>query len=184
MTTSILPLDKVCQVEYTGRDHQNVSGGITAVAKIDLGTWVSQENNKGLIVGDAPPSAGERMVWVKWLPAVVKGAGGRVVNVRAFNDVTPIQVAASGLTAIDEPRLDREEAATYVGRSTSRLYQLVKVGWFGGTVSDGKAPARDPFYATPSELDSYLAAPQATNRWEAENVAKAQRKFKKVGKKQ
>ena len=176
MSDVILPLDKPCQVEYTGSHHDTntMMGGNTAVAKIDLGTWVRQENNRGLIVGDAPASAGERMVWVKWLPAVQKSSNGRLrLSGPTFNDIAPVQVAASGLLAIDEPTLDREEAAVYVGRTTSRLYQLVAEGWFG-------AGKRDPFYATPSELDSYAAAPKATNRWEADSVAKAQSKFKRV----
>jgi hypothetical protein len=140
---------------------------------INLGSWVKQHNNRGLVVGDAPSSAGERMVWVKWLPAVEKDSKGRLRRSNPFSTIHPVQVAASSLQVIDEPHLNREEAATYVGRTTSRLYQLVAEGWFG-------AGKRDPFYATPSELDAYLEAPKATHRWEAADVAKKQRKFKTV----
>jgi hypothetical protein len=139
---------------------------------IDLGTWVRQQNNRGLVVGEALASAGERIVWVKWLPAVQKTDAGRLRLDTPFSSMSPVQVAAGGLEAIEEPHLDREEAAVYVGRTTSRLYQLVNSGWFG-------AGARDPFWAMPSELDAYLAAPKATNRWEAKDVAKRQEKFKR-----
>jgi hypothetical protein len=149
-------------------------------AEIVPGAWVKSERNIGLVVKEADPNLeiNERIVYVKWLPKVdsgtTKAGKAKPAYERAFANVIPTLMGASALRGIEEPKLTREEAACYAALTPSRLYQLRNEGWFGG-------PERDPFYAFPTELDAYAAAPKATNRWQVAEVKKQQEDYKKVG---
>lgn len=146
---------------------------------VEPGRWVMLERNCGLVVAEGPASD-KRLVYVKWLPEPTQRerspTSGRLRPAfeRAFANVIPVLVEASALRAIEEPKLTREEAACYAALSPQRLYQLRDQGWFGGK-------NREPFYALPTELDAYAAAPKATNRWQSAEVKGQQEAYKSAG---
>lgn len=175
MELGIIPLDTNCQAVYYSQVIDEHTEGTTMHA-VEPGKWVKLEGLCGLVVGEGPAGA-DRLVYVKWIPEPserernAKSNRRRPAFDRAFANVIPALVAASALTGIEEPMLTREEAACYAALTPSWLYHLRSEGWFGGK-------ARDPFYATPTELDAYIAAPKATNRWQSAEVQLQQSAYK------
>lgn len=106
--------------------------------------WVQQHYNKGQVV----EVRRDGLVMVRWISPEVP-----------FHDMPPAVVDARTVVQIDEPKLTRELAALYSGLTPTRLYQLNDRGVWGGS-------KRNPFYATPTELDFWLNSDKAVNGWD------------------
>lgn len=124
------------------------------------GTWVRHEANVGLV---QPYVVGQhkQFVPVKWLPAEESAGTSFAQSEAVLADVVSLE-------PISEPQLGRVEAAAYAGMTPTNLYRAKRDGWFGG-------PARQPFYALPSEIDKYLAAPKARSGVQAAALAAVHR---------